>query len=64
MWRCRIRGAVAVAPPTQTSTKPPSTTINADNLILDELTIAKMLLDEDPATVRIYNSIEKEKQTN
>lgn len=60
MWRCRVRGAVAVAPPTQTSTKPPSTNFNADHLTLNELTIAKMLLDEDPATVRTPISMRKE----
>lgn len=53
-WRC------GCCSPNPNINKTTITTINADNLILNELTIAKMLLDEDPATVRTPISMRKE----
>ena len=65
MWRCttetwRCIGDVAVAPPT-TSTK--AFTIRFYNIdqtveleFLDTILQSKMLLDEDPGTVRILNN--------
>ena len=53
-------GSVALwllLPQPQTSTKPPSTKLH---LTLNALTIAKMLLDEDPATARTLIFTRKE----